>query len=350
MTSGSHAVRSSSQPTPPSRSLLRNRVLLILAVCGLTLAVVVTTTRLTAPARAATAHDTTWSPGDVSWKLLSDGRCETTQFVQVAASSAEVLSQEMSAIKDLGTYSNYDSSTHIQDTRMQMLAVSDTSFSMQLIAHLPGIDCDSGTAPAPQPAEGAAYSPGRATHGQLAIPAGYLPATVSGSAVQFAVAPAAERGVVVAAVPTWLKGAIGAVVGAAVYVGVSLAITAGITATGVMVGASTATVAAITAMAGCIGGATSTAATLAIGGGDTSWKATLTNAVTGCITGAVIGSLSLAQRGAAVGNAIRGFFGAAPIDTIGQAAADAASQASLSELSFITATENLAADTAIAVQ
>jgi hypothetical protein len=318
-------------------------------VCGLTLAVAVTTTRLTAPARAATTHDTTWSPGDVSWQLLSDGRCETTQFVQVTG-SADVISQEMSVIQDLGTYSDYDQSTHIQDSSMQLLAGSSDGFSMNMIAHLPGEDCGSSEVSSTQALAGAAYSPGRATHGQLAIPAGYLPAAVSGSAVHFAAAPAAERGIVVAATPTWLKGAIGAVVGAAVYVGVSLAIAAGITATGVLVGASAATVAAVTAMAGCVGGAASTAVTLGLGGGDTSWQSTLTNAVAGCITGAVIGSLSLAQRGAAAGNAIRGFFGAAPIEAIGQAAVDAAAEASVTELSVITTTQNLAADAAIAVE
>lgn len=113
------------------------------------------------------------------------------------------------------------------------------------------------------------------------------------------------------ALPTWSKGAVAAVAGAAVYLAVSIAVTAAVVALGyktvpakpMKVGA-----AAIASMAGCIGGSTSNAVTLALAGAGTGWQATLANLVAGCITGGAIALLPIKDMGAFIGTAIRSMY------------------------------------------
>jgi hypothetical protein len=361
----------SSRPRPPSplRRFPVGRGLLVLMVCGLAMAVALTLTRVAPPAHAATdasADDTTWGAGDVSWSVSGD-TCTTTQTVGISAGKSQEWNDEMAILKGLGTYSGEDPSTHIQDVEGSVDLTNAQGFAMTLTAHLPAADCQSsptttdpnspttttnnafsGAAGTTGLGSPAVYTAGPVTSGHMAVPADYLPRTVPGSHIHLVAADAGYRGSMHAAIPFWLKGAIGALVGAAVYVGVSLAIAAGIEALGILAGASATTIAAVTALSGCIGGATSTAATLAIGGGNTSWQATLANAVTGCITGAAIGALSLAQRAKAVGQAIRGFFGGTAAETVGDVASSAASSAG-TELGAMVGAETAAADDALAL-
>jgi hypothetical protein len=353
---------SRARPPSPLRRFPVGRALLVLMVCGLAMAVALTLTRVAPPAHAATdatADDTTWAAGDVYWSVSGD-TCTTTQVVGISAGQSQEWNDELAVMKGLGSYSGEDSSTDIKDVEGSVDFSDSEGFAMTLTAHLPAADCQnsaqptttttafSGTAGSTGLGSPAVYTTGPATHGHMAVPADYLPKTIPGSHIHLVAADAGYRGVLHAAVPYWLKGAVGALVGAAVYVGVSLAIAAGIEALGVLAGASAATISAVTALSGCVGGATSTAATLAIGGGNTAWQSTLTNAVTGCITGATIGALSLAQRAKAVGQAIRGFFGGTAAETVGDVGVSAASAAG-TELSAMVTAETAAADDALAL-
>jgi hypothetical protein len=342
------------------------RSLLVLMVCGLAMAVALTLTRVAPSAHAATnatADDTTWAAGDVFWSVSGD-TCTTTQSVGISAGNSQEWNDEMAVMKGLGSYSGEDPSTGIKDVEGSVDLSNSEGFAMTLTAHLPAADCQnsdtapptatttafSGTAGSTGLGSPAVYTAGPVTQGHMAVPADYLPGTIPGSHIHLVAADAGYRGAMHAAVPYWLKGALGALVGAAVYVGVSLAVAAGIEALGILAGASAATISAVTALSGCVGGATSTAATLAIGGGSTAWQSTLANAVTGCITGAVIGALSLAQRAKAVGQAIRGFFGGAAAETVGDAASSAASSAGTElSLDFMVTAETAAADDALAL-
>jgi hypothetical protein len=113
------------------------------------------------------------------------------------------------------------------------------------------------------------------------------------------------------ALPAWSKGALGAVAGAAVFLAVSIAVTAAVVALGFQVVPSapmSVGSAAIASMAGCIGGAASTAVTLYFAGAGSSWEATLSNTVSGCITGGSIALLPIKDMGTYIGTAIRSMF------------------------------------------
>jgi hypothetical protein len=116
---------------------------------------------------------------------------------------------------------------------------------------------------------------------------------------QTTVIPLSGHGVIrTAAVPAWLKGALGALAGAAVYVAVSAVTVATMVALGATLGPGGALASpALAALAGCIGGATSTAVTLAIAGATTTPLSAVAGAVAGCVTGGAIGSLPVGEVG-----------------------------------------------------
>ena len=291
--------------------------ILTLALAGSLVATIVATT-VNVPAKAAEAEGVTWSAGDVSWEIMSDGRCFTTQTVDVNTKSTADAVAISGAMANLPAKTDYPADSGIQDTHANVgSVVNTTNFPVVLHAYLAGDKCKAASA-----AQQTLFQ------------------TTGGGTMDK---------IQLAAAPAWLKGAIGAVVGAAVYVAVSAMVTAGITATGVLVGASAATVAAVTALAGCIGGATSTAVTLMLASSGSTWKSTLTNAAAGCVTGATIASLPIKTVGEKVGNAIRGALGFAPVATVGDAGVAAAASAGV-ELAGITEVTTTAADALVAVQ
>ncbi|HEY6793996.1 MAG TPA: hypothetical protein VI248_04860 [Kineosporiaceae bacterium] len=148
---------------------------------------------------------------------------------------------------------------------------------------------------------------------------------------------------------TWYKGAALALLGAFMYAGVSAMVMAGISTTGVLVGASAATIAAVTAVSGCIGGAASIAVTLYAAGFAGGWKQNLSDALTGCMTGAIIALMPVVKLGRLAGNAIRGGLGISAVATIGAGGAQAARGAGL-ELSRITTVTSAAADSLVAAR
>lgn len=301
------------------RQFSRRSILVLAAVVALAAAVAVSTIK--PPVNAAVeAADVTWSPGDVTWEILQDGRCITTQSVEVTAKTNEAATELASKLQEVPRKTDFPADSGIQDAHANVGSPGNTtSIPVVLHTYLAKDKCETAsTARALYDEQG-----GKLNNVQLAAAA--------------------------AAAPKWLKGAIAAVVGAAVYIAVSTLVTAGITASGVLVGASAAVVAATTALSGCIGGASSTAVTLALAGAGTDWKSTLSNAMAGCLTGAGVALLPIKQVGTAAGNAIRAAFGAAPVATVGEGAVAAAAEAGI-ELNPIAEVVNHAADVAIAVE
>jgi hypothetical protein len=131
-------------------------------------------------------------------------------------------------------------------------------------------------------------------------------------------------------IPTWAKGAVGAIAGAAVYVGVSILVAATIAYFFPAIAAGTASAAALAAaaaVAGCIGGATSTAVTLVVAGASSGWQANLSNAVAGCATGAAIALLPIAAFGQKVATTLRTALSRGAVDAGGTALSTAGTEA-----------------------
>ncbi len=106
-----------------------------------------------------------------------------------------------------------------------------------------------------------------------------------------------------AALPSWLRGAVGAIAGAVLYVAVSAVVVGTMVALGAATGASGGLTSPIlAAFAGCIGGAVSTAATITIATGSTNALSAVSSAVAGCLTGGLIGGLPANQLGPWVAN------------------------------------------------
>jgi hypothetical protein len=290
-------------------------------VLALAIALVTTTiaTSMQAPAsRAADVGDVTWNPGDVTWDILDDGRCLTTQAVNINTPSHEDAVTLSTALQGLPAKTDYPADSGIQDTHANIgISANTPDFPVVLHAYLDGNMCQDANA-----AQQTLY--GTTGGGKL-------------DTVQLASAP------------VWLQGAIGAVAGAAVYVAVSAMVTAGVTAAGVLVGASTAVVTAVTAMSGCIGGAASIAVTLQLAGGGGDWQETLSNALAGCLTGTTIALLPIKEVGEAAGNALRSSLGLTAVATVGKAGAKAAESAGVN-LNGITQVISTTADTVVAVK
>jgi hypothetical protein len=283
----------------------------------------------------------------VSWAIQADGRCLTSQGVQIRAKNHEDAVSVSDAMKGVPAKTDYPAESGILDTHANVSQPDDagSEFGIVLHVYLKGEMCQAPGGGGATPAPGA----------PAPAPSDAAPAPAPEAADQQVLLDAAGRGDLdgaqLAATPLWLKGAIAAVVGAAVYVGVSVMVTAGITATGVLVGASAATLAAVTAFSGCVGGAASTAVTLAMASSDITWKSTLANAAAGCATGAAIGLLPIKTVGEAAGNAIRGALGGAPNEVVGEVALSSfRSYFSAAEVLEITEVVTAAGDALVAVQ
>lgn len=317
MHSNSAGDSSSGRSAPALRHLGRKSVLTLAMVAALICVVVLSTAKPAAEA-AEPAAGVTYSPGDVSWEVLDDGRCITTQSVEVKAPSVDEAKQLSSLLSALPAKTDFPAESGITDAHANVgVPINTDYFPVTLHAYLPGDKCKA------------------ADTAQVT-----LFDTEGGGDLDT---------VQLAAAPTWLKGAIAAVVGAAVFIAVSTMVTAGITATGVLVGATATTIAAVTAVSGCIGGATSTAVTLALAGAGGGWKQNLANAAAGCATGAAVGLLPIKTVGEAAGNAIRGALGFAPAATVGAAGVVAAESAGV-ELAGITEVVGTASDALVAVE
>jgi hypothetical protein len=269
----------------------------------LTLAVALVTaiavTLVQAPdSRADETGGVTWNAGDVTWSMLDDGRCTTLQRVTVGTTSNDEAKTLATVLQGLPAKTNYPAASGIQDTHV---VVSDPGDGTDLVMVAHGIVAGDMC----QAADGAQQT---------------LFNTTGGGELDT---------IRLAAAPTWLKGAIGALVGAAVFVGVSTLVTAGVTASGILVGASTATVAAVTGLSGCIGGASSTAMTLLLAGAGDGWQQTVSNAVAGCLSGGTIALLPIQQVGTAVGNALIAGLGSGATATVGAAGVAAATTAGI---------------------
>lgn len=264
------------------------------------------------------AGEVSWDAGDVSWGFVRDGRCITTQDVTITTRSNHEAKRLASVLASLPPKNDFPAGSGIQDAHINVSDPGDSSTVAGILhAYLPHGRCQA--ANTAQAALFGATGGGRLDTIQLA------------------------------AAPTWLKGAIAAVVGACVYVAVGTLVTAGITATGVLAGASAAAVTATTALSGCVGGALSTSVTLAIAGAGNGWKSTLTNAAAGCLSGATFALLPIKQIGEVVGNALRGAFGSVPKAIVGEAGVAAAQSAGV-ELGGITEVVNHASDVLVAVR
>ncbi len=112
------------------------------------------------------------------------------------------------------------------------------------------------------------------------------------------------------ALPSWLKGAIGAITGAVVYVAVSVITVSTMVALGAATSATGGLAApALAAFAGCVGGAISTAVTLAIAGSATTPLGIVSSGVAGCLTGGLIAQIPAGTAGVWLGNTFRSNLG-----------------------------------------
>jgi hypothetical protein len=146
------------------------------------------------------------------------------------------------------------------------------------------------------------------------------------------------------AFPSWLKGAVGALVGAIVYVAVSVVTVGAMVALGATTTVTGGLAApALAAFAGCIGGAVSTAVTLFIAGASTTPAGITSSALAGCLTGGLIAQIPAGTAGVWVGNSIRTQLGRTPSAVIGNAAVQAAVEADV-QMSPLTYALRRAAD------
>jgi hypothetical protein len=301
------------------------------------LVITLVTTTVKAPAHAADTG-VTWNPGPVNWEILKDGRCITSQSVHVTAKNHEDAVAISNALKGVPAKKDYPADSGILDVHANVgTSINTNDFPVILHAYLPGDKCrtpEQENPPEPTPASNVASDPGGALSSEQVL----FDAAGSGrlDAIQLAGSP------------TWLKAGVGAIVGVALYVAVSALVTAGLAALGVLAGASAATVAAVAALSGCIGGAASSAMMSRLLGSTLDWKATVTNAVTGCLSGAFLAlMLPVTAMGAAAGNAILAL--RAPAAVVGETGVAAAGAAGV-ELTGITEVTTTTVEAALAAR
>ena len=281
------------------------------------LTVAVTVTMVKAPARAAIeAGSVTWSAGDVSWEILDDGRCLTTQVVDVSAKSHDDAVALSQAMQGLPHKTDFPAQTGIQDAHANVgSSINTTDFSVVLHTYLLGDRCKAATT---------------AQQVLLHISGGDRLDTVQ-----------------LTALPTWAKVAIGAVVVAATYAAVSTLTMVGLASLGVAV----ATTVAAQSMAACVAGAASVAmANQLILGWPDSWQGKLATEVGGCLTGGTSGVFPpTARLAAAIGSSLRTAFGSAPSAVVGGTALAVAESAGL-EMVTISQVINTTWEAALATQ
>jgi hypothetical protein len=130
--------------------------------------------------------------------------------------------------------------------------------------------------------------------------------------------------------PKWLRGAVGAIAGAVVYVAVSAIVVGAMVAFGAATGPGGVLASApLAALAGCIGGAIATAATIAIAT-DVTLKSGFAAGVAGCLTGSLTAGLPIGKLGAWLATAVRNALGVNPAPIVGSAIVSAARSAGVS--------------------
>jgi len=140
--------------------------------------------------------DVTWDAGDVSWDFVADGRCITTQHVTMTTGPNDEAKQLAAVLQALPPKNDFPADSGIQDAHINVSDPGGTStVDGVLHADLPHDQCR-----AANTAQSALFG------------------TTGGGTLDT---------IQLAAAPLWLKGAIAAIVGAAVYVGVSARVTAG---------------------------------------------------------------------------------------------------------------------------
>lgn len=281
------------------------------------LTVAVTFTMVKTPARAAIeAGSVTWSAGDVSWEILDDGRCLTTQVVDVSTKNTDDARALSQAMRGLPHKTDFPAQIGIQDAHANVGSpINTTDFPLVLHTYLRGDRCKAAST---------------AQQALLHVSGGDQLDTVQ-----------------LTALPTWAKIAIGAVVVAATYAGVSTLTMVGLASAGVAV---TTTVAA-QSMAACVAGAASSAmANQLILGWPDSWQGKLATEVGGCITGGTSGVFPpTARLAAAIGSSLRTAFGTAPTAVVGGTALAVSESAGL-EMVTISQVINATAAAALAAQ
>lgn len=131
--------------------------------------------------------------------------------------------------------------------------------------------------------------------------------------------------------PQWLKGALAILTTTVVFIAVSAAVIATMTALGLAAAPTGGmSAAALGLLAGCIGGAAGDAVGLAIAGADTSPLSVLGEVVAGCVTGAALEAIPVHSAGQWLATEIRGLFGAGAAAVGGTALTDAAASAGVS--------------------
>jgi hypothetical protein len=242
---------------------------------------------------AVDAGGITWNPGQV--KLIDDGsgNCFVQYFADVSTDTAAMLKSLDDEMTSESPDTNFPAETGVKDVKVKSVADSSaTNTNLMFEGDLTSCPAASGNS-----AQTTALTLNPSRHANMSIT----------ELASFASNPKAINtlyGSQNLALPAWAKAAIAALVGSAVYISVSVLLTAAAVAAGVEIGAGTAAFSAFVLAAGCIGGAVSTAATLVIASGG-GWQTGLSSAIAGCLTGAATAVLPIKAMGIQLGQWIK---------------------------------------------
>jgi hypothetical protein len=263
----------------------------------------------------ALANDVTWTPGDdVSWEYLPDkNQCITTQSATVTTSTPDQATQLIEALQSEGPKTDFPSDTGVQDVHVNVSGTANgpdtgsTTVDMVIHSYVTKDQCEAAIT----------SDPG-------ATPTAFALADTS--------QPAGGK---FGATATWYRGALAGLFAAIIYIGTSVLTVSTIT---VLAGAAGTTVSAalVGAAAGCLGGAAAGALTTLLFNADNiDGKKTLSNAVGGCVLGALSAAYPVKAAATSVAQDLLIAFGRGPSALVGTAGAGAATSAGI-ELTGIT--------------
>jgi hypothetical protein len=292
--------------------LARPRVYLLVLVPVLAAALVVTLLPRGASLADVTPSDdgVTWSPGQVSQANNSNGAC----YVQVQG--------------NLGTPDINNVANALDDVQAQTVNENDT-FNYYIASTYPS---SSSSAPMTGSADTECFIVTAFQDGGLRAPASTAASLTAltrpaGPDAQ-GIPPYAPDGKAYLAAKKWFSGAIADLAATAAYIAVSAVTIGTMIALGATLGpAGELASAALGALAGCIGGAVSTGILLAIGAGSETPLGSVTNAVTGCVTGAALSQIPVHEAGQWLGNQFNAVLGSGALAIGGAALESAASEA-----------------------
>jgi hypothetical protein len=269
----------------------------------------------------ALADDVTWAPGDdVSWEYLPDkDQCITTQSATVTTSTPDQATQLVEALQSEGPKTDFPAETGILDVHVNVSGTANgpetgsTKVDMVIHSYIAKEQCEAAVTPAPgTPAPGATAPDSTAA----ATPDGLAPADTSRLV-------SGRFGTTA----TWYKGALVGLLAAVFYIGVSVLTVSTIT---VLAGAAGTTVSAalVGAAAGCLGGATAGAlTTILVNSDDLDGQTVLSNAVGGCVVGAIAAAYPVRAVATGVAEDLLSVFGRGAPALVGDASVGAATSA-----------------------